>query len=44
MDQESGEDLNPTKSRQNIGGEASDMARNPDRYNLVIILHNCVLT
>ncbi|RMX42316.1 hypothetical protein pdam_00014654 [Pocillopora damicornis] len=31
VDQESGEDLNPTKSRQNIGGEASDMARNPDR-------------
>lgn len=31
VDQESGEDLNPTRSRQNVGGEVSDMARNPDR-------------
>ena len=32
MDQETGEDLNPTGSRQHAGGEISEMARNPDRY------------
>ena len=32
MDQETGEDLNPTRSKQPVGGEVStDMARNPDR-------------
>ncbi|XP_022791850.1 ATP-dependent RNA helicase DHX8-like [Stylophora pistillata] len=31
VDQESGEDLNPTRSRQNVGGEVNNMARNPDR-------------
>ncbi|XP_048579311.1 ATP-dependent RNA helicase DHX8 isoform X2 [Nematostella vectensis] len=31
VDQDTGEDLNPTRSRQPIGGELNDMARNPDR-------------
>ena len=36
MDQETGEDLNPTRSRQNPGGEISEMARNPDRYCAIL--------
>ena len=32
VDQDTGEDLNPTRSRQPVGGEVSEMARNPDRY------------
>lgn len=31
VDQETGEDLNPTRSRQPVGGEISEMTRNPDR-------------
>lgn len=31
VDQDTGEDLNPTRSRQPVGGEVSEMARNPDR-------------
>lgn len=37
VDQETGEDLNPTRSRQPVGGEISEMTRNPDRY------HSCTM-
>lgn len=36
MDQGTGEDLNPTRSRQPVGGEISEMARNPDRYCTIL--------
>ena len=38
VDQDTGEDLNPTRARHNIGGEVSEMSRNPDRYNYFIYL------